>query len=84
MEIIRDQVFSDETVRLDGKHFIDCRFTSCTLEYGGEEVIFERTAMHDCNHMLYGHARQTAKYMQLMGLLDETRDRWTDYTGKVT
>lgn len=68
LERISDLKFEDESVCLDGKHFVDCTFTDCTLEYSGDDVVFERTGMYNCRHVLVGHARQTANYMRLVGL----------------
>ncbi len=83
MRIIQGVTFRDQVVRLDGKHFKDCIFTDCKLEYGGADVVLERTSIHGCTHMLYGSARQTAEYMRVVGLCDDTPDKWTEYTGIV-
>jgi len=34
-EVVRGQTFAGERVVLDGKHFEDCDFDSCTLVYRG-------------------------------------------------
>ena len=36
MEVVSKQFFSDEAVKLDGKHFIDCTLANCELAYCGE------------------------------------------------
>ena len=82
MQIIQGITFRDESIRLDGKHIIDCIFIDCTLEYSGGDIVFERTSMFGCHHQLYGYARQTARYMRNVGLMDETQDKWTDCTGR--
>ena len=43
MDTLRHTAFQNETVVLDGKHFIDCTLKNCTLEYSGGPVILERT-----------------------------------------
>ncbi len=84
LKIIKGITFRDESILLDGRHFIDCNFTDCTLEYGGGSVILERTAIHSCKHMLFGYARQTAKYMRTVGLCDDPlADQWAEYAGPV-
>ena len=54
MEIIQDLDMRCKTVRLDDRHFIDCPFTDCVLEYGGSEVILERTSMRGWRHAFTG------------------------------
>lgn len=84
MKIFCGTTFRDEFVLLDGKHFIDCVFVDCTLEYGGGTVTLERTAIHGCKHLLFGYARQTAAYLRVVGLLDSPEgDSWTEYAGAV-
>ena len=83
MQKIHGITFKDNSVRLDGKHFIDCIFIDCTLEYSGGDMALERTAVHSCKHVLYGYALQTADYMRTMGLCDLTADKWTEYTGPI-
>lgn len=83
MKEVHDLTMQDEFVRLDGKHFVDCVFIGCTLEYSGGNVILERTAIHGCKHLLTGYAKQTAEYMRTVGLCDTTADKWIQYTGKV-
>ncbi len=83
VEIVEGIAFRDESVRLDGKHFKDCTFTQCTLEYSGGEVTFEKVRLTRCRHVLLGQALQTAKYMRIVGLVDDTAGKWNEYTGSV-
>ncbi|MGI4830052.1 MAG: hypothetical protein ACRYFU_17910 [Janthinobacterium lividum] len=71
MQIVQQRTMRDEAIRLDGKHFIDCTFIHCTLEYSGGDVALERTNMHGCKHLLFGYARQTANYPQAVGLYEK-------------
>ena len=74
----------DEAIRLDGKHFVDCFFIDCTLEYSGGDIILERTSIHGCKHVLYGYARQTAAYLRAVGLYSDAKGgAWTEYAGNV-
>lgn len=83
MKIVQGITFRDEHVSLDGKHFEDCIFIDCTLEYSGGDLSLERTSMHGCKHILRGYACQTAKYMRSIGLFDNAPGKWTEHTGKV-
>ena len=64
MELIQNESFSDESVELDAKHFINCTFTNCILNYHGGEVVFDRTQMNGCRHVFFGLARRTLHYLQ--------------------
>lgn len=68
MEVIRELDMRNETVRLDGRHFIDCTFTDCILEYGGSEMILERTTFTSCRHVFFGHAFMTLQYLKVAGV----------------
>lgn len=75
MEIIQNLNMRHETVRLDDRHFIDCTFTNCVPEYGGSEVILERTSMRGCRHAFHGPAFLTAQYLSVVGLLSDSELR---------
>lgn len=68
MEVVRELDMRHETVRLDGRHFIDCTFADCILEYGGSEVILERTSFSSCQHVFFDHALMTLQYMRATGI----------------
>ncbi len=71
IEIICDLYMVGETVRLDHRHFVDCTFLNCVLEYGGEEVILERTAIRNCRHSFHGPAFLTLRLLQAVGIVQE-------------
>lgn len=83
MKLVQAKTFQNTSVRLDGKQFRDCIFEDCTLEYSGGDVAFERCSLLRCKHLLYGYARQTAKYMRSIGIMDDTKGKWAEYTGAV-
>lgn len=83
MQKVHGITFKEDCVRLDGKHFIDCHFIDCTLEYSGGDVALERTTIHSCKHVLFGYARQTAEYMRMAGICDSSADKWVEYTGPI-
>ncbi|MGI4831015.1 MAG: hypothetical protein ACRYFU_22920 [Janthinobacterium lividum] len=81
MKLIRETTFRDESIRLDGTRFIGCTFIDCTLEYSGGDVALERTTIHNCKHVLFGYARQTALYLQIVGLYEKPMgDGSAEYT----
>lgn len=38
--------FENETVQLDGNHFVDCEFIDCTLIYSGGQVTCTNCHIH--------------------------------------
>ncbi len=83
MEFVVSQLIEDELIQIDLKHFVDCTLVNCTLEYSGEDVIFERTAMHGCRHIFYGRARQTIHYLQGTGLMPYTASDWGELCSRL-
>lgn len=83
VEIVSGLTLRREVVLLDDKHFIDCTFTKCQLIYGGGGVIFERTNLLQCRHILRGPARATVLYLQKVGLIEDKRSSWTEFSENV-
>ncbi len=83
MEIVEGEIFANENVELDGKHFIKCSFNNCILEYHGGEVAFDRTQMNGCRHVFYGRARRTLHYLQGIGLMQYTPSEWGEFDNRV-
>ncbi len=49
LEEVVNKTFTSQTVRLDGKVFILCKFHSCTLEYNGGDFGFDQSDIrNDC------------------------------------
>lgn len=67
MEEVKAKVYRQETVRLDGKLFIDCAFEDCLLCYGGERCEWEHTRFSNCRVLLDGAANNTAQVLQGLG-----------------
>lgn len=56
-EIIRKK-FTNQTIRLDGKKFVDCQFDACTIEYSGGDFILDNSDIgEDCR--LYFMTRES-------------------------
>ena len=83
MEIIEDENFIDESVELDDKHFINCSFINCIVEYRGGEFIFESTNMSNCRHVFYGQARRTLHYLQGIGLMPHQPSEWGEFPEQI-
>lgn len=66
MQIISGLTIKNTTVVLDGKHFVDCTFTSCVLEYSGQKVIIETTSFNACRFLFIGEAGRTVDLLRLL------------------
>ena len=67
MDEVRDKVYRRETVRLDGKLFLNCTFEDCLLCYGGERCEWEDTRFENCRVVLDGPADNTMQVLQGLG-----------------
>ncbi len=63
MDTFRNLTLEIKTVTLDGKHFIDCTFSNCTLEYSGGPVTLERTHLRRCHYVFFGKAQMTVRLL---------------------
>ena len=60
LETIRGAKFANETVHVDGKQFVDCEFSHCSLVYsGGEPFNFVQTELQDAQITFTGPAENT-------------------------
>lgn len=83
MDIVSNLIIQNESVDLDGKHFIDCTLLNCILEYSGGDIIFERTRIRGCRHVFYGRARMTLQYLHSTGLVPHNPSEWGDFQESV-
>ena len=65
---IRDLVFQQQTVSIDGKYYIGCVFKECDLQYHGGPVMFLETAVVGCRWHFGEAAHRTINLLQLFGL----------------
>lgn len=70
--------FNDESIALDGKRFIDCSFSNCTLRYGGQAVIVETTSFRGCRFLFHSEAASTVQFLECFGLMTPGTD--TEYS----
>lgn len=67
MDEIKNKIFRSETVRLDGKLFLDCSFEDCVLTFGGDRCEWENTTFSGCRVVLDGPANNTVQVLQGLG-----------------
>jgi hypothetical protein len=67
MEAISEKAFRNETVRLDGKLFLNCSFEDCLLEYGGGRCEWEHTRFSNCRVVLDAQASNTIQVLKGLG-----------------
>ena len=83
MTLVEGLTITEESVELDGKHFVRCTLINCVLQYAGGEVAFDRTEMKGCRHVFYGRARRTLHYLQGVGLMDHRPGDWGEFSETV-
>ena len=83
MDTLRHLTLQNQTLVLDGKHFIDCTFQNCTLRYSGGSVILERTHLRGCRYVFFGQAQTTVRLLQEVGLMPSNPLEWMDLTNPV-
>jgi hypothetical protein len=71
MELIEGQKAENKQLKLDDKHFSDCVFTDCVLEYHGGPFVFERTRFKSCRYVFFGTAKATVHLLESVGMLPE-------------
>jgi hypothetical protein len=67
MEEVKGKVYRRETVRLDGKLFLNCSFEDCVLYYGGQPCEWEETRFANCRVVLDEAANNTVQVLQGLG-----------------
>jgi hypothetical protein len=61
---IENQTFEDQTVRLDGNQYSQCKFRRCVLQYGGSEIPeLENCEFHECSWSFTEAAARTVQFM---------------------
>ena len=69
MITIENKTSAGETITLDDKHFINCRFERCTLFYSGGDFALTSTNIKDCPLTFAGPAQRTAALLGILGVL---------------
>ncbi len=61
------ETFSDLTIRIDGKHYINCIFERCRMEYaGGPPPVFDNCTLTDSGWWFDESAGNTIVFLQSM------------------
>ncbi len=69
MEVVENQVVTGKTITIDEKHFVNCRYSSCVVIYGGGEFGWVNTTFENCQITLSGPAQKTAAFLGFFGLV---------------
>lgn len=68
MKLVKSREYAAQRVRLDGRHFVECRFTNCTLVLEGSALFqMDRCVISDdCRFAVEGAAKNTLSALRLM------------------
>ena len=53
---------------MDGKTFVNCRYTNCKLFYSGGECTWITSTFQNCQVILQGPAQHTATFLAGLGI----------------
>jgi hypothetical protein len=67
MRIIRKQNLENQSISIDGGHFIDCVISRCEVSYSGGDFWLEDTSVRDCTWRFRGCAAVTANLLKALG-----------------
>lgn len=70
MQIIYDETFVDDTIVLDGKKFVNCRFIRCLLIFAGGHFEWMNPKHVDCRWEIAGDALETTRFIAMIATLD--------------
>lgn len=68
-----NQTFRNETITLDGNHFVECTFIGCKFHYSGGDFNIERIRFDSMEFMVEGPAARTILLL---------RSLWGNETGR--
>jgi hypothetical protein len=69
MIAVENETRSGVTIFIDGKHFINCRYTNCTLIFAGGDFGWTNTTFKSCQIRFSGSADRTVSFMRNFNLL---------------
>lgn len=73
MQVLSGLTLANQTIEMDGKHFIGCSVLNCTLEYNGQPLVVESTRFDQCSFRFKGEAALTLKFLECFGLAPEAQ-----------
>lgn len=68
-EPVQGRHIHNETVHLDGKHFLDCRLSDCVLVYSGQPMLLESTSFEGCRFRFEDEAAMTMRLCECFELI---------------
>jgi hypothetical protein len=71
MQIVENKVVSGETIIVDDKVIVNCRYKNCRVMYSGEDFALTGTTFENCQLMLSGAAQKTATLLGSFGMLKQ-------------
>ncbi len=79
---VEGQWFYNQTLQLDGYHFVKCRFDACVLKTTKASFIFENCYMNGCSITYSGEAWKAIRLYNLIspGAFREAIQRWPSLT----
>lgn len=64
LEKIENETFQGQTLQLDGKHFNNCHFVRCILQYAGNAVVqLKKDSFAECTFVFIDSARRTMQFI---------------------
>lgn len=72
LELVAGRKFVNEVVTLDNRHFRECVFEQCTLEYSGRPVVLELTRFNGCRFQFHDAAALTVKLLECFEMMSQT------------
>jgi len=69
MDAIQGQTITGAVVVLDGKFFLQCVLTNCTIIYCGGDFGWRDTQFQNCQIQLQGTAAKVVEFLRYFGML---------------
>lgn len=82
-KVILRRTFTNETIVVDGHHFVDCTFVNVRFIFNGNQYKFENPTFENCNWILAGEALETAKFLMFVAFTDPSVPALPILSGKV-
>jgi hypothetical protein len=68
MTPVENARFSEATIAMDGKYFMNCTFTKCILVFTGEDCEWMNTSFAECSFRFMGPALRILNVLHSFGL----------------
>jgi hypothetical protein len=83
---VLNKSYKDATIIIDGRNFINCEFTGCTIQWNGNDFIFTTCTFHGAQKLVspVPQVGGTMKLANVCGLLNESTKSSEFDTGSKT